>query len=108
MTAFQNLEKTTKFWDNSSTIALGLNVPGPLGGSWILDVLYNSNGIALSVPESELSDLTTMFNELTNLNASAEAGVVWGAYHSLINRNCIHPKESVVLFATGIERCKFK
>ena len=60
------------------------------------------------MPESELSDLTTMFNELTNLNASAEAGVVWGAYHSLINRNWIHPKESVVLFATGIERCKFK
>ena len=108
VTAFQNLDKTTKFWENSSTIALGLNVPGPLGGAWILNVLYESNGIALSVPESELLDLTKEFNELTNLNASAEAGVVWGAYHSLVNRNWIHPKESVVLFATGIERCKFK
>ena len=106
--AFQNLQNKTDFWENSNTIALGLNVPGPLGGAWILDVLYQSNGIAISIAENQLSDLTAEFNSLTNLNASAEAGVVWGAYNTLLDMNWINHNEEVVLFATGVERCKFK
>ena len=106
--AFQNLDNKTEFWENSNTIALGLNVPGPLGGSWILDILYKSNGIAIAVAENKLSDLTEEFNGLANLNASAEAGVVWGAYNTLLKMNWINHNEKVVLFATGIERCKFK
>ena len=106
--AFQNLQNKTEFWENSNTLALGLNVPGPLGGAWILDVLYQSNGIAISIAENQLSDLTAEFNSLTNLNASAEAGVVWGAYNTLLDMNWINHKETVVLFATGVERCKFK
>ena len=106
--AFQNLDDKTEFWENSNTIALGLNVPGPLGGSWILDVLYKSNGMAISVAEDQLSDLTEEFNLLTNINASSEAGVVWGAYNTLLDMNWINHNEKVVLFATGVERCKFK
>ena len=106
--AFQNLQNKTDFWENSNTLALGLNVPGPLGGAWILDVLYQSSGIAISVAENQLSDLTEEFNSLTNLNASAEAGVAWGAYNTLLDMNWINHKETVVLFATGVERCKFK
>ena len=106
--AFQNLDNKTEFWENSNTIALGLNVPGPLGGSWILDILYKSNGIAIAVAENKLSDLTEEFNGLANLNASAEAGVVWGAYNTLLKINWINHNEKVVLFASGIERCKFK
>ncbi len=34
------------------------------------------------------------------------AGVVWGAYKTLKDISWIKPDESVVLFATGIERCK--
>ena len=37
---FQNLSSSTDFWKDSNTIALGLNVPGPIGGHWILDILY--------------------------------------------------------------------
>ena len=57
------MEKDTEFWENSYTIALGLNVPGPLGGKWILDVLSQSNGIAISVPEEDLVALTKEMNE---------------------------------------------
>ena len=56
--AFQKLSKITDFWEDSSTIALGLNVPGPLGGHWILDILYQSNGMAIDVPEKNLLPLT--------------------------------------------------
>ena len=104
--AFQRLKDSTDFWKNSNTIALGLNVPGPLGGHWILDILYQSDGIAIDVPEKKLEDLTKEFIETTMINAGPEAGVVWGAYKTLKDISWIKPDESVVLFATGIERCK--
>lgn len=103
--AFQNLQKTTQFWQNSQTIALGLNVPGPLGGAWILDILSQSKGIAVTAPEPDLPSLTSEFNDVTGLKASAEAGVVWGAYHTLKKNGWLGDNEKVVLFATGIERC---
>ena len=103
--AFQGMEKDTEFWENSHTIALGLNVPGPLGGRWILDVLSQSNGIAIAVPEEELVASTKEMNDITGINSSAEAGVVWSAYNTLLKMDWINNQESVVLFATGIERC---
>ena len=103
---FQNLSSSTDFWKDSNTIALGLNVPGPIGGHWILDILYQSNGLALDIPEKELLTLTRDFNQITSMNSGAEGGVVWGAYSILKDIGWILPKESVVLFATGIERCK--
>ena len=104
--AFQDLSKTTDFFEESYTMALGLNVPEPLGGHWILDILYDSNGIALDVPEKNLTKLTEEFNQLTLINSGPEAGVVWGAYKALKDIGWILRDESVVLFATGIERCK--
>jgi threonine synthase len=104
--AFQNLSKTTEFFKDSYSIALGLNVPGPLGGHWILDILYESKGIALDVSEKSLKSLTDEFNQITLMDSGPEAGVVWGAYKVLKEIGWILREESVVLFATGIERCK--
>jgi len=104
--AFQRRENKTEFWENSQTVALGLNVPGPIGGYWILRILYESNGIAVDVPESDLQNLTDEFNSITRINAGPEAGVVWGAFQKLRNVGWIDNSQSVVLFATGIERCK--
>jgi len=103
--AFQSMEKSTEFWENSETIALGLNVPGPLGGSWMLNVLSESNGIAVTAKESDLVELTENMKDMSGINASAEAGVVWSGYQSLVEAGWISDGERVVLFATGVERC---
>lgn len=105
VSAFQSLEKKTVFWENSNSIALGLNVPGPLGGHWILDILNQSNGIAISAPENGLDKLTNEINMIAKINASPEIGAVWSAYLSLKDLGWIKPNDKVVLFATGIERC---
>ena len=68
-------------------------------------MLSQSNGIAISAVESDLINLTKDMNEKTGINASAEADVVWSAYHDLMNMGWIDLNETVVLFATGIERC---
>ena len=102
--AFQARAKDTFFWDDSNTIALGLNVPGPLGGHWILDILAQSKGIAVSTPEKELTTLTNDINQKAQINSSAETGTVWSAYCALKSNGWIGINEKVVLFATGIER----
>lgn len=104
--AFQNREIDTKFWENSETTALGLNVPGPIGGAWILDILRASKGIAIMVEEKEIKKLTSDFNQLTQIESSDEGGVVWGAYNQLNDMGWIKPNQSTILFATGIERIK--
>jgi len=83
---------------------LGLNVPGPLGGYWILEILSESNGIAVTAPESSLEIRTKNFRKKTGIDASTEIGVVWSAYEELTEKIWIKPGEKVVLFATGIER----
>ena len=102
--AFERMQNKTEFWPNSDTIALGLNVPSPLGGYLILDILSKSNGIAIKVPESSLQIKTEDFRQKTGIDASPEAGVVWSSYKTLLDCEWISSKEKVVLFATGIER----
>ncbi|MEA1881193.1 MAG: threonine synthase [Candidatus Marinimicrobia bacterium] len=102
--AFQAREKSTEFWDNSNTIALGLNVPGPLGGSWMLDVLSESGGIAMTAKELDLESATEEFRQSSDINSSAEAGVVWSVYHTLKDAGWIEQGEKIIMFATGIER----
>ena len=97
-------KEATSFWHKSDTIALGLNVPGPLGGYWILKILSESNGIAVTAQETSLGIKTENFREKTGIDASSEIGVVWSAYEELLKTTWITPGEKVVLFATGIER----
>ncbi|GIS73440.1 MAG: hypothetical protein CM1200mP10_30170 [Candidatus Neomarinimicrobiota bacterium] len=102
--AFQNHQDATSFWDKSNTIALGLNVPGPIGGYWILQILSESNGIAVTAQETSLEINTENFKKKIGIDASTEIGVVWSAYEKLMEATWIVPGEKVVLFATGIER----
>ena len=102
--AFQAMEKSTEFWENSETVALGLNVPGPLGGRWILETLSACNGIAVSAKESELEMMTDEFRGETGINVSAEGGVVWATYKALKKTGWIGSNDKTILFATGIER----
>jgi len=48
--AFHDGELTTRSWSQPDTRALGLNVPSPLGGAWMLTILHESNGTAITVP----------------------------------------------------------
>ena len=102
--AFELKKDTTEFYSNSYSAALGLNVPGPLGGYIILDIVSDSNGTAVKVPESNLEIETEEFRKKTGIDSSAEGGAVWSVYKSLSESKWISPEEKVILFATGIER----
>jgi threonine synthase len=104
VTAFENEKMDTKFWDSDSTQALGLNVPGPIGGAWMLNILNESGGTAVSVDEADIEDATSEINARTGINASLEAGVVWLGLKKLLQSGWIQERSTVVVPITGVER----
>lgn len=102
--AFEKGLKETEFWKNSQTAAWGLNVPGPLGGSWILRILKASLGLAVSVKENELDQYTAAFRLRTGINVSLEGGAVWSAFRALKLKKWIKKDDIVVILATGQDR----
>ena len=80
VSAFKENAEKTEFWENSLTKALGLNVPGPIGGPWMLRVLYHSKGTALSVQERVIAQRTMDITRISGIETSEEGGAVWSAF----------------------------
>ncbi len=88
-------------WVNSHTDALGLNVPAPLGGAWILKTVRESNGMAVMVDENKVMDATAEVNDLSGIDGSCEAGVSWLTFKTLVEAGWIKKGERVVIPITG-------
>lgn len=55
--AFEAGAREVEIWDNVSTEIHGVRVPNPLGGSLVLDVLYESNGFGTMVDDNAVNEL---------------------------------------------------
>ena len=102
--AFEAGESSTQFWDSDITQALGLNVPGPIGGAWMLRILDDSGGTAITVSESDVAAATADINAKHNLNASYEAGVLWLGLEKLAEQGWLKANQTVVAPITGVHR----
>jgi threonine synthase len=99
--AFDSGAKASQMWQNASTFASGLRVPKPYGDYIILDILRESEGIALSVTDDEIlvSILDWARNE--GILLSPEGASVTAAYDKLLASGFLKPSDRVVLFNTG-------
>ena len=88
-------------WADSHTDALGLNVPAPLGGGWILKTVRESGGMAVMVDEKEVMEATAEVNDLSGTESSCEAGVSWLTFKTLVETGWIKKGERVVIPITG-------
>lgn len=88
-------------WNNSHTDALGLNVPTPFGGAWILKTVRESGGVAIMVDENLVMANTLEVNKLCAMNGSCEVGVSWLAFKELVDTGWIKKGEKVVIPITG-------
>lgn len=102
--AFQNGESVTSPWPEPHTRALGLNVPSPLGGAWMLSVLRESTGTALAVPEEEIDPARDRLAELSGIPVGPEAAAAWRGMELLTEQDWIKPGEQVVVLITGDDR----
>ncbi|MBA7608026.1 MAG: pyridoxal-phosphate dependent enzyme [Calditrichaeota bacterium] len=102
--AFQDGADTTTPWPNPYTRALGLNVPSPLGGAWMLSILKESRGTALAVPEADITTAQKRLAEISGIPAGPEAAVAWRGMEVLMEKGWIKESERVVVVVTGDNR----
>ena len=93
-------EKATP-WENPTTHASGLRVPGPLGDRLILRALRESNGEALGVSEDAIRAATLELSRASGVDAAPEGGCALAVTKQLVAAGRIPKDAEVVVFNTG-------
>ncbi|WP_114211121.1 threonine synthase [Acidisarcina polymorpha] len=99
--AFEAGEKASEMWKDAATFASGLRVPKPYGDAIMLDILRESEGIALALSDEVI--LTSILDWARNegIFLSPEGAAATAAYDRLIADGFLQASDRVVLFNTG-------
>lgn len=99
--AFDRGAPTSEAWENTSTVAFGINVPKALGDFLILEALSATGGCAIAVEDEDiLAELRTMAR-LEGLTPCPEGAATVAAARQLRQSGWIDGGEEVVLLNTG-------
>ena len=93
-------EKATP-WENPTTHASGLRVPGPLGDRLILRALRESKGDALAVSEDAIRAATLQLSRATGVDAAPEGGCALAVAAQLVREGRVPKSAEVLVFNTG-------
>jgi len=99
--AFLEGKSNADFWENAHTIADGLRVPAAIADFIILQILYDSQGTALTVTDQEMMEGARLLGKTQGLFVSPESGATVAAVQKLKKTGWIRDDERVVLFNTG-------
>ena len=88
-------------WENPTTHASGLRVPGPLGDRLILKAVYESRGTAASVSEEAIRSDTLRLSRASGVDAAPEGGAALAVLDKLVRDGRIGADSEVVVFNTG-------
>jgi len=88
-------------WTNAATFAAGLRVPKLYGDSIMLEILRESHGIALAIPDAEILASLQDWAKNEGLFLSPEGAAATAAYDRLLASGYLQPSDRVVLFNTG-------
>ena len=99
--AFEAGAKKTEPWENAETVAWGLRVPAPLGGSLCLRALEETKGAAVAVSDEAATACAEKIAKTVSVDASPEGGATLAALEKLVDAGHIGKSDKVVLFNTG-------
>lgn len=88
-------------WENPSTHASGLRVPGPLGDRMVLRALRDTGGAAGSVDEDTMRQATGRLARATGIDAAPEGGCALAVTERLRADGTLGADDEVVVFNTG-------
>ncbi|HEV8448824.1 MAG TPA: threonine synthase [Gemmatimonadaceae bacterium] len=88
-------------WENPTTHASGLRVPGPLGDRLILRALYESKGDAHAVSEDAIRAATLELSRASGVDTAPEGGCALAVTRELVAANRIPRDAEVLVFNTG-------
>jgi len=99
--AFEAKAREAEFWTNAATFASGLRVPFPFAHRLILQVIYQSGGMAVAVSDEEMLQAQRELGSLEGIFAAPEGAATLAALRRLLQRGWIAPKERILLLNTG-------
>jgi threonine synthase len=99
--AWKEKKPESTFWENSNTIAFGLNVPKALGDFLILQAINETNGCAVAVRDDEILIAQQILAREEGMFCCPEGAATLSAAIQLTKSGWIKPEESVVLLNTG-------
>jgi threonine synthase len=99
--AFAAGEEKATPWENPTTHASGLRVPGPLGDRLTLRTLRESGGDAEAVSEERIRSGTFLLASKSGIDAAPEGGAALEATRQLVAAGRLSPDSEVVVFNTG-------
>jgi threonine synthase len=99
--AWEERRPESTFWEDSKTIAFGLNVPKALGDFLILQAIYETNGCAVAVGDDEILRAQQVIASEEGIFCCPEGAATLSAAIQLIKKDWIKPNEKVVLLNTG-------
>ena len=99
--AFQDGTDTAEAWQNATTKADGLRVPGPFADYLILKAIRETGGGALAVSDDEMVDAMYRMATLEGIIACPEGAATLVGLERLMADGSIGADEEVVLLNTG-------
>ena len=99
--AFEQGANVSQMWDNAQTFAAGLRVPKPYGDSIMLEILRDSGGVAIALPDDRILDSLKDWARNEGIFLSPEGAAATASYDHLIESGFLKAEDRVVLFNTG-------
>ena len=96
----EGADASTMF-ENAATFAAGLRVPKPYGDSLILDIVKQSGGTVVDVPDETILASLLDWARNEGLLLCPEGACATAAYDQLLADGFLKPTDRVVLFNTG-------
>jgi len=99
--AFERHEVASEMWKDASTFASGLRVPKPYGDYLMLEILRESNGLAVAIPDDAILASLRDWAKHEGVLLCPEGAAATAAYTHLLETSVLKPEDRVVLFNTG-------
>jgi threonine synthase len=99
--AWQEGSSVSRAWENSTTVAFGINVPKALGDFLVLEAVRETNGCAITVNDNELLQAQKTLAAQEGLFVCPEGAATLAAAQQLRTQGWLGQNERVVLLNTG-------
>jgi len=99
--AFEQGEKVSQMWKEAATFAAGLRVPKPYGDSIMLEILRESDGQAIALPDEEILASLRDWAQNEGVFLCPEGAAATAAYDHLLKSGYLKTQNRVVIFNTG-------
>ena len=99
--AFEQHEKASTMWENAATFAAGLRVPKPYGDYIMLEILKESDGVALAFSDDVILESLKDWARNEGIFLSPEGAAATAAYDHLLKTGFLKESDRVVIFNTG-------